>query len=348
MIIKKKYLASLLSGLNASPLDPLSSLWKYLAPPLPVLDPLHTNYIENTDFQTALNNWVKNPLEPTSISYKLEAQSRILNCYRHKSKPTILNLRQLNLYSIPPLFGLTHIEIIDLEDNNITHCEKHAFSHLKNLKILHLSNNKLTSIARLNLKHCPHLKQLNLFKNKLKDSGELAQISTLSELEILDLSSNQFKKIKNCHFYKLNNLQSLNLSNNQIQELKLNLSTSTHLIRLDLSRNQLTSVNGLNLEKCIRLQKLELWLNQIENIDRLVLVHCSELNELNLSNNQLTTFNCILPTIKNPNLIVYLQKNKFSKKYLTKLKKQQKKRYYISPTLALHPTTTILPIKKPL
>lgn len=108
------------------------------------------------------------------------------------------------------------------------------------------------------------------------------QIKKLENLEKLDLSWNDIKKIENLN--NLRNLQELHLRGNELKEIR-GLDNLINLKTFDLGINKITKIE--NLDNLINLQELSLSGNKItkiENLDNL-----QNLRELYLSKNKIET-----------------------------------------------------------
>ncbi len=89
-------------------------------------------------------------------------------------------------------------------------------------------------------------------------------LEKLTQLKILDLSSNQLNDLKGLE--NLTQLKILDLSNNQLNDLK-GLENLAQVKTLNLCFNQLVDVKGL--ENLMQLKTLSLWNNQLTNVKEL-------------------------------------------------------------------------------
>jgi Leucine-rich repeat (LRR) protein len=149
---------------------------------------------------------------------------------------------------------------------------------MMSLTTLSLASKGITSIA--GLQYCSNLTQLNLNSNSITDMGP---VTGLAKLSVLELSSNQISNVPSLSgmtslgiFYLSSNpingnlsfmsnmpssLQALVLESDNITSMP---GTTGNLTQLDLSYNQLTSMNGGNL-----LQTLGLSNNPITSLSGL-------------------------------------------------------------------------------
>ena len=141
--------------------------------------------------------------------------------------------------------------------------------HLSNLEYLDLSQNGLIKIEKNSFSHVDKLRYLNLSGNKLDLDGEFLGYSQTC-LESLDLSFNDIKYIEsaNLTFQYLSSLKALNMSNNQIKSLDSNaLESLSQLSDLNLAWNNIGLIKRdyfLNLRK---LRMLKIGFNLLESID---------------------------------------------------------------------------------
>ena len=138
------------------------------------------------------------------------------------------NLRELNVSRNSfwqwdgPILGLKNLTKLDLSWNDCIQMSQYFFQDGPNLQFLNLSRNYLgTSIS----------------KDK---NGSIFQ--SLGKLDILDLSDNRLTELPKQIFVGLNKLTKLYLGNNLLTEFKVILSHLRFLERLDLSNNQLTTI----------------------------------------------------------------------------------------------------------
>lgn len=213
--------------------------------------------------------------------------------FSNMTKLEIVHLRSCQLKHLP---NLSNIQILDLEDNQISNSIilSTSYTHLnlaqnqistifleENSKLLSLnlsknSLNKFLLFPKTNL----YLQELNLSDNFLTSFD----FSILNEnLKILNLNSNRLLSINLNKIPK--NLFSLSLNNNLLKQMKFPMKTFS-LSSLDLSSNQLKTVEKTNF-----FQKLT-YLN-LENNPLQCNCHLEWLKTLVLSQNfNVSTWSC--------------------------------------------------------
>lgn len=181
------------------------------------------------------------------------------------------NLKDLTLgeygSGIPPITSMAGIEnctkltslvIISGPSKDYT-----ALSSLPNLKYFsrRYSNDFNNIIDALKL--CTNLENVLI---RDQDNINMKRMSELGNLEVLDLSGGDIKKIEGIEH--MTNLKNLNLANNKISKIE-GLENLVNLTNLYLSRNKITKIEGL--QNLSNLKILNLQNNQIEDIVKLSL-----------------------------------------------------------------------------
>jgi Leucine-rich repeat (LRR) protein len=208
------------------------------------------------------------------------------------------------------LYNLVHLEADSNDINNfILHKSrnKNTFKRLETAKLnsnqfaelpnfiydcsvihtLDLSNNKIGSIIPLAYQN-PVM--LEYFFSNLDKFGFTWFMNPIPSLEVLNLSNNEIIGLDQLN--NIPNIRKLDLSHNQLIRFPL-FNNNENLIELDLSNNQIQTLVHFTRSDSTTLsfQKIDLSHNQIrifEPSDKKYI----HLKELNLSNNQLTSFHC--------------------------------------------------------
>ncbi|UJR35449.1 hypothetical protein I4U23_028205 [Adineta vaga] len=162
--------------------------------------------------------------------------------FLNMTKLEIISLRSCQIKYLP---NLPNVQILDLENNQISNTISLTTSYVH----LNLAKNLISSI---NLKNNTYLKSLNLSENLLTSFD----FSMLNEnLRDLNLNSNRLLAI---NFNTLpNTLTSLSLKNNLIKQMKFSRESSSFLSSLDLSFNQLRTIEQNSLFKTLNYLNLE-------------------------------------------------------------------------------------------
>uniref|UniRef100_UPI001A980CEB LOW QUALITY PROTEIN: transforming growth factor beta activator LRRC32 n=1 Tax=Gasterosteus aculeatus aculeatus TaxID=481459 RepID=UPI001A980CEB len=250
------------------------------------------------------------------------ADLKVLDLSRNR-----LNVLALSNVSLGPL---TAVETLDLSSNGLyTGMTDYFLAHSPSLEVLALNGNSITKIAQNTFSGSPRLKKIGLRNNVILEieSGAFDSLSGLTNsicpknsitcitdfnlcnLKVLNLSKNSvelFHSATSTDYYRL---LSLDLSENKMSSFPL-LPRNNRLERLDVSRNQLQSVNDTATpdEKTFfsHLRYLDMSYNQLQSLPE-SFFHCMRsLEVLNVSNNCIGEFSVadegLLRTVKVINL----------------------------------------------
>ncbi|KAL0933787.1 conserved leucine-rich repeat protein [Colletotrichum truncatum] len=209
------------------------------------------------------------------------SQNRLANnCLDVISEVTALrDLKLANnlLYGpLDPSFAkLENLEIFDLHGNNVTSLPE-SIENLTRLRILNLSENSFESLPFANLSKLP-LTELLAQKNKLSGTLIKDEVESLSNLQMLDLSSNQLAYlVASGSTIGLPSVHQLVLSMNRLKELP-DVTSWTSLLTLTANENAIPEFpNGFtSLEK---LRHVDFSANDI----RVVPPEISKMDNLNM------------------------------------------------------------------
>lgn len=164
-----------------------------------VLD-LGSNQLETFDFYS-FNILVKlevltlssNPLE--QIGSRCETNEQILKKIRKIS----LDKCSLRTVKANQFRGLTSLEILSINQNEINFIEDNAFKQLPSLKELYLNDNLLKKINETTLRGATNLLVLHVTNNKIRTIAQDAFFN-LGSLSELDLSLNKLKSLGKRNF----------------------------------------------------------------------------------------------------------------------------------------------------
>ena len=177
------------------------------------------------------------------------------------------NISNLNSVDLPQ--GLKHLI---LNQNKIISLGIRHFD-LKNLIELHLSHNLLNgSLSR------------NTFFNMVSDSAD----DKNSNLEILDLSFNNFEKIESQALVKFSKLKTLKLKHNKIEVIHpLGFQGLNGLQKLELSNNEILDLPNALFKNLSTLDTLDLSYNHLQSINKSFTQGLYQLSTLYLANNDI-------------------------------------------------------------
>ncbi|VAH14419.1 unnamed protein product [Triticum turgidum subsp. durum] len=199
------------------------------------------------------------------------------------------------------------VSYLDLSSSSITSPSFGKFSCLTRLTHLDLSANSITGQLHPDLKHCRGLQYLNLSSNLI---GGALDVSTLTNLRILDLSHNRFQGDIRTNFPSIyHNLSVIAVSGNNLTGRISGLfSGCSKLSDVDLSWNQFTgkavwkgierltrftaaannltgSIPSSTFPKGCKLQSVDISSNQLSGSFPNSIANCSSLKAMSLWNN---------------------------------------------------------------
>ncbi|MCP5493819.1 MAG: leucine-rich repeat domain-containing protein [Leptospiraceae bacterium] len=247
--------------------------------------------------------------------------TKLPNTISRLTKLIELDLSENGLEGIPePVCKLTNLKKLNLSGIILSELPKNI-GKLKNLIELDLSFSKLKTVPE-SIGSLPNLQKLNLSLNEIEKIHEgIFKLTKLTNLDLsmtglteipepicnlhslieLNLSSNEITSVPN-YIGKMKNLSILNLESNKIKKISNSIGKLTSLMELDASYNELDSLPS-SIGKLRNLKKLTLSTNIIHDIT--VLAELDNLEELNLSDNQIKEFPetfCSLTNLRELNL----------------------------------------------
>ena len=327
---------------NTTTIDPETFSWLSSNLELIILSDNNLTQIESNTF-SSLNN-----LKTLSLSHnQLTSIDRIsLQNISHNGFQiefeldfnTLFNYNDLELLDLSlDLFilnGLSRLEFLWLDYNQLTMLQRFSFDGLYNLKELYLNNNKISEIQPFTFKDLINLKHLWLHDNQLKQiqPNTFSNLNNLFELSLLNNKLNVINT--SVTFEALNNLKILSLSNNSFNRIIdytetdldfkrfdksikviLKLKRSNVLVYLNkleqlfLNDNQLVTIYSNTLNGLFSLQKLDLSSNHLSIIERLAFNDLKHLVELFLFNNKIKLIQSYLFSGLTSLKMLYLNEN---------------------------------------
>ncbi|XP_072415799.1 vasorin-like [Chiloscyllium punctatum] len=193
-------------------------------------------------------------------------------------------------------------------ENSISTLHKEDFAGLQELKLLHLSHNKITRLPQEIFQSLSVLSNLDLSSNQITEINNDTFMG-LQELERLYLQQNKIKTIHPAAFDTLTKLVELKLQDNLLHHLPpLQLPT---LLLLDLSRNNIPDTELRNIQ-APEIESLKLAGLGLSTINEDIFKNMKNLQELDLSENQLVTVSAIFQHISELTVLSVQGNNKIS------------------------------------
>lgn len=200
-----------------------------------------------------------------------------------------LDISDNQLKTIPPQIGrLSNLKTLILNNNPLEEHKMRQLERLKSLTSLQLANTQRNANnTPPNLSELSNLVELNLSSNKLVRIPD--DLSYLQNLRRLNLSENLLEKMPDDFGSWWPNLEILNLSGNKLSEISPTLCKLCNLKRLYLNDNELT-FEGLPaaLGKLYQLEVFMAARNRLELIPESIF-RCGRLKKLILTSNRLIT-----------------------------------------------------------
>lgn len=226
------------------------------------------------------NNSNTNYTSSSSSSSSSGSIKTIMMKLKQARSTGVIDISNLRLREIPPELFDPNINIPDLN-----------WWEMVDITKLEASNNLLTEDAFNSNPQCDfgnisYLLHLRMANNKLTTIPE--SMYSLSNLKLLDLSSNNITFINPIRIKSLCSLISLDLSKNQIREVPIEIKSLSFMEVLNLSTNQLTTIPE-GIGNLYRLKKLYLDNNQIDSVSPYVFNNLINIEELQLFKNRLSS-----------------------------------------------------------
>ncbi|KAK4379110.1 hypothetical protein RND71_000972 [Anisodus tanguticus] len=201
------------------------------------------------------------------------------------------NLKVLSLVSLglrgtlPKNIGfLSSLEIVNISSNFFYGEIPEEISYLKGLQTLILDDNMFTGQVPEGVGSLPSLSVLS-FKNNSFSGSLPNSLSSLQTLRILSLSGNKFSGVVP-NLQNLSNLQVLDLESNNLGPNFPNLPTK--LVSLVLRKNKFSLGVPKELSSCYQLKKLDISSNELVGPFSPTILSLPSLNYLDISGNKLT------------------------------------------------------------
>ncbi|XP_022101111.1 carboxypeptidase N subunit 2-like [Acanthaster planci] len=189
--------------------------------------------------------------------------------------------------------GLHKLQMLSLENNHaLRTVGDETFSQLYSLTDLELGGNQLTSdsFTEATFSGLHKLHTLNFHNNPLGLVPSLA-LKAIPQLDTLRLTSCQLRSVRQNDFEYAPDLKQLFLDDNvALKQIPAHtLSELEQLEILDFSRNSVTDILAFSFQNATSLKKLFITDSKLSGIEEDGLDGLVNLDELNLSNNELTT-----------------------------------------------------------
>ncbi|XP_046737150.1 protein artichoke-like [Diprion similis] len=247
------------------------------------------------------------------LSYNLLRKPRDTTTALKQMAPSMTNLYMKNC-GITELELLTTVIEVDLDDNNIKSiCNRYCLSSslslqkAERLEILSMNNNEISLIENDAFNDTINLKKLDLSRNHLSEIRD-GTFDNLHKLTYLSLEGNEFTTLSGEYTLSgLVNLEYLFFGGNNISYISTGFFDHlSKLVTLDMSYNRLTSIETTLCSKLTSLQKLSFYGNRLSSIH---LADLKSIISIDLDDNNFTA-STYISLVNLPNLeSLYLREN---------------------------------------
>ncbi|XP_068105667.1 nyctalopin-like [Hyperolius riggenbachi] len=218
----------------------------------------------------------------------------------------------LGIEDLPPDLPTSAVSL-NLAGNHLRILHFDAFRAVPSLQILWLNENNLTFLYPGVFIALSNLKEINLSKNPRLSYLHINTFRGLSSLASLDLSYCNIYEVHPFVFSHLPSLEVLNLASNKLHYVPQALRKLRNITRLSMENNLLEAI-GKNSFKCQQsLQALNLRRNRIRAIQGEAFNQLNKLSVLNLGHNSLSHLPNQLFSGLDELRIMYLEANKIVK-----------------------------------
>ncbi|XP_060808775.1 toll-like receptor 7 [Amyelois transitella] len=233
-----------------------------------------------------------------------------------KLKTLDLHGNRLSTFKRNQFKGLRDAEVLDLSYNNITKLDgshigdmtklgwcnvshneiadmpRGMFARNTVLKVLHLDNNKLKKLDTNSFKGMRFMRRIFLQDNQISDIGR-GTFSAVTRIGTIDLARNKINKIDYQMFKEVKYAELINLAENNITTIATQAFTDLYLSVVNISHNQLVTVERGAFQNCNNMTVLDLRYNKLEEIPRGAFDENSYAFELNIAYNYIRDFSQI-------------------------------------------------------
>ncbi|CAH4029059.1 unnamed protein product [Pieris brassicae] len=247
-------------------------------------------YLNNNEIKTLLHKDFNKLLQLKKVYLSHNAITFIENTtFDNMGHLSTIDLNHNELKTLERnLFKDTALTEIDLSANNLQSLPKNIFKD-KNITYFDLRKNNLENeLSKGIFEGLSGILDLDLSYQSIASLQDYAFYG-LKKLEILTLNNNVLRSISEKSFYSLDTLQRLDLSNNQITVLNFDTSGLVNLEYFSITANVINSVSQFFFRGTEKLIKLDISYNNISYIIPHTFKKMAYLENLDISNNNLST-----------------------------------------------------------
>jgi Leucine-rich repeat (LRR) protein len=183
--------------------------------------------------------------------------------------------------------GLVRLVILNLANNDLTRVDSVLFRDLYSLQVLNLENNQLSFVAEDAFSGMNNMHTLLLSHNHLKAIDTFI-CNGLFVLSFLVMDNNKIETVGPDSFKNCSNLNDLNLSGNKLTQVPVAIGGLNLLRTLDLGENKITNITNASYQSLPNLYGLRLTDNSILTVPKDAFNNLASLKIVNLAKNNIT------------------------------------------------------------
>lgn len=223
-------------------------------------------------------------LELNLIDDSIQTISMTPFSYLVDLKKLTITGNQFKLVDLGIIRQLVNLEVLDMSNNKIVSIGLRIGKEMMNLKEINLGQNALIELG--DFRDFVKLKKIDLSNNFIENISTTT-FAAQTNLEILVLSANSLSVIEPYAFASLLNLQELYLDLNDLTQIDASLLSGLSKLRLiKLDGNKLVEIMS-NSFVSISIDKLDLSFQNIITIESGAINRCNKLAYIKLANNQI-------------------------------------------------------------
>ncbi|XP_053621552.1 protein artichoke [Plodia interpunctella] len=216
------------------------------------------------------------------------------NQFRGLRATEVLDLSYNNITKLDGshILDLTMLGWCNVSHNQIADIPRGMFAKNTILKVLHLDNNKLKKLDTNSFRGMRFMRRLFLQDNQISDIGR-STFSAVTRIGTIDLARNRITNVDFQMFKEVKYVELINLAENNITSISTQAFTDLYLSVVNISHNQLDTIESGAFQNCNNMTILDLSYNKLKKIPRGAFDENSYAFELNVAYNNFTDFSQI-------------------------------------------------------
>ncbi|CAK1548835.1 unnamed protein product [Leptosia nina] len=162
---------------------------------------------------------------------------------------------------------LTKLGWCNASHNNLPDIPRGMFARNTLIKVVHLDNNKIKKLDTNSFRGMRFLRRLYLQDNQISDVGH-GTFSAVTRIGTIDLARNLITKVDYQMFQQVKYAEIVNLAENKIKLIEKQAFTDLYLATVNISHNELSSIEPGAFQNCNNMTLLDLSYNNLTEIHR--------------------------------------------------------------------------------